>query len=365
MVPKGFVMTSQADRHAHIVGLGLIGGSAALALQSQGWLTTGSDTNPETELRALKLGVISGSTASPATSLIFICTPAGHVVKVAQELLSQFNSTDLVVTDVAGVKGSISSQIVDPRFIGGHPMAGSEMRGVEGSRANLFTGCTWVLTPSATTSPDNYAKLHGVLRGMGASVMALEANDHDRMVAMASHVPHLVAGALMNEASQMAQSDGALLRLAAGGFRDMTRISAGDPVIWPDILFENEMAVLAGLDRLQSRIADLTNTVREKNREALLASLSSAAEARRRLPGSATLSENLVEVRIPVPDRPGVLAEITTLASELQINIFDIEIAHSVEGSPGVLLLSLEGNQASVLLEALGLRGFSAGVGAL
>ena len=365
MVPKGFVMTSRADRHAHIVGLGLIGGSIALALQEQGWTTTGSDKNVETELRALKLGVISGTNASPATSLIFICTPAGHVVQVAQALLSRFGSEDVVVTDVAGVKGSISSQIVDSRFIGGHPMAGSEMRGVEGARANLFTGCTWVLTPSATTSPDIYAKLHGVLRGLGASVMALEASDHDRMVAMASHVPHLVAGALMNEASQMAQSDGALLRLAAGGFRDMTRISAGDPSIWPDILFENEEAVLTGLARLQGRITEIATLMREKNREALLASLSSAAEARRRLPGSATLAENLVEIRIPVPDRPGVLAEITTLASELQINIFDIEIAHSVEGSPGVLLLSLEGKQASVLLEALGVRGFSAGIGTL
>ena len=355
-------MTFPADNHAHIVGLGLIGGSVALALQEQGWLVTGDDQAESSEVKALGLGIIRDTVPHPDTSLIFVCTPAGHVVETATAMLKSFESNGLLVTDVAGVKGSIVSQITDPRFIGGHPMAGSEMRGLEGARANLFTGCTWVLTPSATTSPDNYAKLHGVLRGLGASVMALEANDHDRMVAMASHVPHLVAGALMNEASEMAESDGALLRLAAGGFRDMTRISAGDPSIWPDILFDNDEAVLAGLSRLQDRIADITNLLRQKDRGGLLGSLSTAAEARRKLPGSAALSQNLVEVRIPVPDRPGVLAEITTLASELQINIFDIEIAHSVEGSPGVLLLSIERLQTPALLEALVQRGFSAGV---
>jgi len=359
---KVFVMTSPVDLRAHIVGLGLIGGSVGLALLEHGWSVTGSDHDAAAETSALALEIISGTEAHPETSLIFVCTPAGDVVSTAIALLKQFPSEGVVVTDVAGVKSSIASQIIDPRFIGGHPMAGSEMRGLEGARANLFTGCTWVLTPSASTSPDNYARLHGVLRGLGASVMALEASDHDRMVAMASHVPHLVAGALMNEASEMARSDGALLRLAAGGFRDMTRISAGDPAIWPDILFENQEAVLDGLTRLQTRIADLTGLLRQKDRVALLKSLSSAAEARRKLPGGATLSVNLVEIRIPVPDRTGVLAEITTLASELQINIFDIEIAHSVEGSPGVLLLSLERSQAPALLRALGERGFNAGI---
>ncbi len=362
MVPKVFVMTFQANQHAHIVGLGLIGGSVALALRDQGWLVTGSDQIGATEASALDLGVIIGVAAHPSTSLVFICTPAGHVVRTATEFLNRFDSESVVVTDVAGVKGSITSQISDPRFIGGHPMAGSEMRGLEGARANLFTGCTWVLTPSESTSADGYAKLHGILKGLGASVMALDAYDHDRMVAMASHVPHLVAGALMNEASEMAQSDGALLRLAAGGFRDMTRISAGDPAIWPDILFENEEAVLSGLGKLQQRLTTITEILLTKDRQSLLANLSVASEARRKLPGSVAPSANLVEVRIPVPDRPGVLAEITTLASELQFNIFDIEIAHSVEGSPGVLLLSLDRDQAQSLVETLSKRGFTAGI---
>ena len=159
----------------------------------------------------------------------------------------------------------------------------------------------------------------------------------------------------------MAESDGALLRLAAGGFRDMTRISAGDPSIWPDILFENSEAVLAGLKGIQARLGRLTTILEDRDRDGLLRNLANAADARRHMPGRTAESSNLTEVRIPVPDRPGVLAEVTTLASNLQINIFDIEIAHSVEGSPGVLLLSLEASDASSMANALREQGFSVG----
>lgn len=354
-------MTSPDSLKAHVVGLGLIGGSVARALSANGWLVTGVDGNDDVSRLALDLGVVSSFEPAPDTTLAVVCTPAGVVAAVANELLAILESPDLIVTDVAGVKSSIVEAINDPRFIGGHPMAGSEMRGLEGSRADLFTGCTWVLTPGDETSADDYARLHSILRDFGASVMALQAKDHDRMVAMASHVPHLVSGALMNEASTMAESDGALLRLAAGGFRDMTRISAGDPSIWPDILFENSEAVLVGLKGIQARLGRLTSTLEARDRHALLNDLASAAEARRHMPGRTAESSNLTEVRIPVPDRPGVLAEVTTLASDLQINIFDIEIAHSVEGSPGVLLLSLETSEAPAMAKALRDHGFSVG----
>ena len=138
-------MTYPADLRAHIVGLGLIGGSVGLALLEQGWSVTGSDHDAAAETSALELGVISGTAAHPETSLIFVCTPAGHVVNAALGILKQFPSEGVVVTDVAGVKGSIASQIVEPRFIGGHPMAGSEMRGSDGARAKIFTGGPVVL----------------------------------------------------------------------------------------------------------------------------------------------------------------------------------------------------------------------------
>jgi prephenate dehydrogenase len=155
----------------------------------------------------------------------------------------------------------------------------------------------------------------------------------------------------------MARSDGALLQLAAGGFRDMTRISAGDPSIWPDVLFENKAAVIRGIEGVQSRLKNLVSILENESREELVSSLTSAALARRQLPGRSAAVEHLAAIRVPVDDRPGVLAEVTTLASDLQINIFDIEIAHSMEGQPGVLLLSVDEGDALRLANALEDRG--------
>ena len=126
-----------------------------------------------------------------------------------------------------------------PGFVGGHPMAGSEQVGIDGADPDLFVGATWVLTPTATTDPDAYARLQSVVTSLGAEVLALPPSSTTRLVAMVSHVPHLTAATLMNLADRAAEEHGALLRLAAGGFRDMTRIAAGQPGIWPDVCAEN------------------------------------------------------------------------------------------------------------------------------
>ena len=250
-------MTSPAERRAHVVGLGLIGASVARALAGLGWSVTGDDADPATRAAALAQGVVAPGGFDDGVELAVVATPASSVSGVAGDLLARSARASLVVTDVAGVKASIVAEVTDPRFLGGHPMAGSERRGLAGARADLFTGCTWVLTPTPATSPATYSALHGVLRELGANVVAVGAEDHDRLVALASHVPHLVAGALMNEAARAAEYDAVLLQLAAGGFRDMTRVAAGDPGIWPDVLVENREAVGAALAGLASRLADL------------------------------------------------------------------------------------------------------------
>jgi prephenate dehydrogenase len=352
-------MTSPSDRRAHVVGLGLIGGSTALALAAQGWRVTGDDHEESARAAALVRGVVTSDRVDPATELIVIATPAAAVVRVANGLLAQHQSPTLIVTDVAGVKGTIGRGVKDPRYIGGHPMAGSELRGLAGARADLFEGCTWVLTPTPRTDAEAYAKLHGYLREFGANVMALDFDTHGRLVALASHVPHLVAGALMNTAASAARSDAALLQLAAGGFRDMTHVAAGDPRIWPDLLFENAAAVTAGLRTVRDRLHDLEEVLHRRDRAALLEALRAAAAARRRLPGRATHPDALARLRVPVTDQPGVLARVTTTASELNVNIFDVEIAHSVEGQPGVLLLAIATEDADKLGEVLRAAGFT------
>jgi prephenate dehydrogenase len=357
-VPKTFVMISPNSRHAHVVGLGLIGASVALALRDSGWTVSGSDTDSWIEAAALETHVISQNEPTDDVTLIVIATPAGAVARIANELLAQIENPTLIVTDVAGVKGSIVDQVVDQRFLGGHPMAGSELRGLSGARPDLFRDSTWVLTPTNQTSAEAYSTLHGVLREIGANVVAISAQDHDRLVAIASHVPHLLAGSLMNEASQVAEQDAVLLQLAAGGFRDMTRIAAGDPSIWPDILFENRDAVATSLASLEARLRGLREALLDDGRDVILDSLLSAASARRQLPGRALNSDDLAYLRVRVSDEPGVLATVTRAASELLVNIYDIEIAHGIEGTGGTLLLAIDAQQTVLFGDALTELGF-------
>jgi prephenate dehydrogenase len=305
--------------------------------------------------------VVTGSHVEDQTTLVVIATPAGAVSEVANKLLAVSRNEQLIVTDVAGVKGAIVESVGDARFLGGHPMAGSEQRGLAGARSDLFRGCTWVLTPTPRTSPECYTTLHGILRELGANVVAVSAADHDRLVAVASHVPHLLAGALMNEATKVAQQDAVLLQLAAGGFRDMTRVAAGDPAIWPDVLFENREAISQTLSDLEERLATLRRALDERDHGVVARDLIEAATARRQLPGRALHSESLAYLRVGVSDQPGVLAAVTMAASEMLVNIYDIEIAHGIEGASGTLLLAVDALQADSFGAALSARGYQVG----
>ncbi len=345
-------------RNAHIVGLGLIGASLAMSLREAGWRVTGHDLDPDVAAAAAATGVIDGDAPATSVELIVIATPAGAVTSAALDFLTRYSHRELVVTDVAGVKGAIVENITDPRFLGGHPMAGSELRGLKGARSDLFQGCTWVLTPTSGTPADVYTRLHSHLREIGANVVAVSSSDHDRLVALASHVPHLLAGALMNQAADAAREDAVLLQLAAGGFRDMTRIAAGDPAIWPDILFENHAAISTALKALEERLRNLRTALEASDRDILEASLTSAALARRQLPGRALSSEDMAYLRVQIADRPGSLAQVTVTASEMSVNIFDIEIAHSVEGNKGTLLLAVDALQAPRFMAALAQQDF-------
>ncbi len=341
------------------MGLGLIGASVARALTSAGWTVTGSDRAPDIVERAKELSIVADSHPAPETTLVVIATPAGSVADLAAQVLDQLDDPEAIVTDVAGVKSAIVATVDDARFIGGHPMAGSEQRGLAASRDDLFRGCTWVLTPTAATEPGHYSRLHGYLRELGANVVAITAADHDRLVALASHVPHLLAGALMNEASLAAEQDAVLLQLAAGGFRDMTRIAAGDPSIWPDVLFENREAITQTLTSLEERLANIRAALGEGRREEIATKLAMASVARRQLPGRALSADRLAYLRVAVSDRPGELAAVTVAASDLGVNIFDIEIAHGIEGVSGTLLLAVDAQHASRFTDALVSMGFS------
>jgi prephenate dehydrogenase len=340
---------------ANVIGVGLIGGSIGLALRGSGWHVSGVDHDSSRTDRALELGVIDDVGLDADAEVTFVATPVRTVAEAAGKALA---GTAGLVTDVGSVKTPIVAAVADPRFVGGHPMAGSEQEGVDGATGDLFEGAVWVLTPTADTDDEAYARIRGIVAGFGAEVIDLPPQRHDELVAVVSHVPHLTAASLMRIADERADEHVALLRLAAGGFRDMTRIASGHPGIWPDICEENRSAIVAGLDRLMAALAEARDQVASSDRDALLADLSRARAARVNLPSRYTRPSELAEVRVPVPDRPGVLADVTMLATELDVNIVDLEIAHSSEGQEGVLILLIEGALVERLRGGLLARGY-------
>ena len=348
-------MTSPSDaRRAAVVGTGLIGGSIALALRARGWHVTGTDRDEGRAARALELGVLDAVGLADDAAITFIATPVSAVADAAKRALAGGG----VGTDVGSVKSGIVSSVDHVRFVGGHPMAGSEQEGVDGANADLFEGATWVLTPTRETDADAYALTRTVISSLGADVVALPPERHDALVALVSHVPHLTAATLMGLAAEGAEEHATLLRLAAGGFRDMTRIAAGHPGIWPDICSENRDAIVAVLDQLIASLSAVRDVVGAGDRSALLATLENARAARVNLPATVGRAEELVELRVPVPDRPGVIAEVTTLAGELSVNIVDLEIAHSAEGERGVLVLVVDSRESEALVAALLARNY-------
>ena len=348
-------------RRATIVGTGLIGGSVGTALRERGWHVSGVDAEPGVAARAVALGALTVEGTDRSADLVVVATPVHAAAAIIGEILAsdQWNP-DVIVTDVGSVKGPLVATVDHPRFVGGHPMAGSEQVGVEGATGDLFVGATWVLTPTATTDPDAYALVRNVLAEMGADVVALAPAQHDALVAVVSHVPHLTAATLMDLAAGLGQEHAVLLQLAAGGFRDMTRIAAGQPSIWPDICDDNADAIVATLDLLIDALGAMRRRVAEHDHDSLLQILGRAAAARRVLSDRAPQPEELVEVRIPVQDRAGAIAEVTVLAAELGINIVDLEIAHSADGDRGVLVLVVDQLSAPTLVATLSDRGYRA-----
>ncbi len=341
--------TESGPRRAQVVGTGLIGGSVGLGLRRLGWHVTGDDVDPGRAERAAELGCLDATGVDAAAELTFLAVPVGSVVDAARDALARGG----VVTDVGSVKSPVVDALDDPRFVGGHPMAGSEALGVDGARADLFAGAVWVLTPTTATDSSALAMVHSVVRQLGAEVLTLAPGDHDALVATVSHVPHLTAASLMGLASERSTEHQALLRLAAGGFRDMTRIAAGDPRIWLDICQDNRGAILDVLDDLIGSLGEMRSVIDRGDTDELDQRLRAAQVARRSLPTGAPPAEELSELRVSIPDRKGELAAITALATELSVNIHDIEVAHSVSERGGLLILVVDSDRAEQLAEAI------------
>lgn len=354
--------TREGARRANVVGLGLIGGSVALALRHRGWHVSGEDSQPGVCERALALDAIDAVGLDPHAEITFIATPVGAI---ASEVERALESTTGLVTDVGSVKADLCARIHSPRFLGGHPMAGSELDGIDGADPEMFEGAVWVLTPDADVPDDTFATLASIIAGLGAEVVALPPLDHDRLVAVVSHVPHLTAASLMALASDRAEEHASLLRLAAGGFRDMTRIASGRPGIWIDICRANGRAIADALDEMIAALSEMRRMVVDDDHDGLLEVLTASRESRVNLPGRVTDPTSLSEVRIRIPDRSGAAAEVFTLAAELGVNIANFEVVHLAEGARGVAVVLVDTSAAEVFRGGLLARGFRPTVTAL
>ncbi len=347
--------TSTSAGRANVLGLGLIGGSLALALQRAGYEVGGDDADASKISVAIDRGIIQHVGLFEDAEVTFVATPVNTVAEQVSRALQQTNG---VVTDVGSVKAHVASVVTDPRFVAGHPMAGSELDGLDGADVAMFEGAVWVLTPSPTSSDSSFSVLAGLITKIGAEVVALDPQHHDDLVAIVSHVPHLAAATLMRLADNRSEEHLALLRLAAGGFRDMTRIASGRPGIWLDICEQNRDAIVRGLDSLIGGLAEMRDIVAAGDRDALFSSLDQARRARMNLPVGAGSVEDLVEVRIPIPDRPGGAADVFTLSGELAVNIYDFEVVHSAEGDRGVMVTVIRAEHADIFRGGLLARGF-------
>jgi prephenate dehydrogenase len=313
----------------------------------------GYDIAPGVADRGLSLGALTRVAASPAEAvaaaeLVVIAAPAGALPEICRSIAPHLQP-GAVVTDVASAKSTVVAEaegLLGGAFVGGHPMAGSERHGIEAAHADLFEDAWWIHTPTGSTSSVAYSKVAALATELGAKPVALDPASHDALVARLSHVPQLTASALVDVAVSAGDRE-ALLGLAAGGFRDVTRIAASDPKMWVSILRSNRQAVMEALEGFEKRLDSLAGMIAQERWGELESWLAAARRARIEMFVRPDLSGEPVTLTMPVLDRPGVLAEVTTAAGRIGANIEDLRIVHSTEGGRGRLELVIAGRGAA------------------
>ena len=336
----------------------MIGGSVALGVRRADpeVSVVGFDGDPASVTEAVRRGAVThpaGTIAEAVTGadLVVLAVPVDRIPETL-ELVASTMDPGTVVTDVGSAKAEVvrsAEKVLGAFFVGGHPMAGSERHGIAAADAELFEDAWWILTPTTETSPGAYATVTAMVTSLGAKPVAVEPEVHDALVARLSHLPQLAASALVEVAAGAGDRE-ALLGLAASGFRDVTRIAASDPDLWLAILRTNRPAILDALAGLEGRLRGLSALLVEDRWDDLRLFLQSARTARLELFAKPSYGGNPITLSLLVPDRPGVLAEVTTAAGELGANIEDLNIFHSTEGGRGRLEVVIAGeNKASEL----------------
>ncbi len=341
-----------------VVGVGLIGGSIALAARERlAASVVGFDHSSDVLEAALQRGVLDRAEVSLEAAVrdaqaVFVAVPVGAVPEAVRAALAAA-SEDCVVSDVGSTKRAVVAASEDPRFVGGHPLAGAETSGVRHARADLFAGATWYLTPTSTTSGVLYERLYRLLHGLGAQPVAIEPAAHDAILAAVSHLPHVLANVLVSQVAG-ALGDGRE-RLPATGpsFRDATRVAGAPSEIWTDIYVSNRDALAAAIDRAIDQLAGVRDTLCSGDRARITDWNEKAAEHRRRLLEAGLAGGALCELRASVPNRPGVVARLALELGRAGVNITDMALYPAADMSEGVVALWIAGEDQAGRAEEL------------
>jgi prephenate dehydrogenase len=344
--------------------VGLIGGSIGLAAREhvEDVEVIGFGRAPERLERARELGAIDRVAGSLEDALdgaaaCFACGPVGTLVEQVDAALDAAPE-DCLVTDVGSTKRRLVESVDDQRFIGGHPIAGAETSGVEHARADLFQGAVWYLTPRERSSGLLYERLHRLLVSFGARPVAIDADAHDRLLATVSHLPHVLANVLVSQAARVLSGEDEPLPRVGPSFRDATRVAGASSDVWTDIYLANRKAIADEIDETAARLADVAEALRAGDSGAVRDWNDRAGEDRRRLLEADLAGGPVHELRLTVPNRPGIVAQVALALGKAHVNIVDMALAPADDMRTGAMTLWIAGDdeaaRATGLIEALG-----------
>lgn len=351
-----------------IVGLGLIGGSLAKAFKNRlGVKSIVAANRHEDVLRiALAEGVITECSTDITEifcgcDIVFICTPVSAIAGYAEKL-SHFVDKSCIITDVGSTKASIHKELANLAdkicYIGGHPMTGSEKFRYQASKEFLFENAYYILTPAKNAPEAKISLLKEALAAIGAIPLVLEPDIHDYTAAAISHVPHIIAAALVNSVKELDSGSGYMHRLAAGGFRDTTRIAASSPEMWKSICEENSENILRVLDNLEAKIAEIRKDIKNSDSGAVSNFFATAKQYRDSFEIVVGSNQAGCEISVDVQDKPGSIAIIAVVLSSNGINITNMGILNSRESDDGVIYLAFRNEddrrKAASLLGGIG-----------
>ncbi|RLL48212.1 prephenate dehydrogenase [Oceanobacillus piezotolerans] len=356
-----------------VAGLGLIGGSLAKSMMlAEENHVIGYDVNQDSLDFALFNGIIHQAAneflnAIQDADFIIFATPISETISLINELNQTSLKKDVIVSDVASVKSSVintAKELTNERitFIGGHPMAGSHKKGISAAKAHLFENAMYVLTPAYRSTPEKLSALKEILQNTKSNFVVLNAEEHDEMTAVISHFPHLIASSLVHQASKWQNKHAFLPNLAAGGFRDITRIASSNPELWQDIFYHNRQKVSQLLKDWIEEMANIKELIDTNEKEKMVHFLKEAKNYRDGLPDkSIGAIPSFYDIYVDIRDQPGALASVTLLLANKNISIKNIEILEIREGITGALRLSFYSKKTQLKsMDILQQHGFEA-----